>query len=212
MTNRRVASSARLVPRWARPVESANASPSPTVSGAPPSSNSYSMAPLITNPACPSKHDSSRFAFGGVLDDCPATAFDRRLASTYSGKCLLDPGNARELDRDVFDRKSEAVSIRWHSPNLAALEPASGPSRLNVAFTVAPPPGRYSAAISAAVTRGSSTITLRIVADGADHATGVRRAPGEQDSQLRLERPSRCRTQPKTPQIGRKPSPRSRHL
>ena len=79
-------------------------------------------------------------------------------------------------------------------------------SRLKVAFTVASPPGRYSAAISAAVTRGSSTITLRIVADGADHATGPRsiRTPG---LQLHPEVAQGARMQPKTPQIGRNRRP-----
>jgi hypothetical protein len=56
MMNSCVVPSARFVPRWARPVVRAKASPVLTVSGLPPSSNSYSTEPFTTNPAWPSTH------------------------------------------------------------------------------------------------------------------------------------------------------------
>jgi hypothetical protein len=64
----------------------------------------------------------------GVFNNCPAMAFDVSLAGTYSGN-VLPPVNPRELDRDVFDRKSQTGSILWHDPNLTAVKPAVGPSR-----------------------------------------------------------------------------------
>jgi hypothetical protein len=128
MTNSRVASSARLVPRWARPVESAKASRAPTVSGGAPSSNSYSIAPLMTDDEPDVSVQAPLVALCPrcVFNDCPAMAFDVGLAGTYSGNILL-PLNSRKLDRDVFDGESETGSILWHGLNLTAVKPAVGP-------------------------------------------------------------------------------------